>query len=355
MKSKRKTPSARPTKKRYGLFALYILYVLILLELFSRGFLTIRYKASFFDPGDYIYGFYPELKMNVEALEESDYADFRVLVLGGSVISHEFCPIDSILHRRLYNQTTRPIRVYNLASRAHTSLDSYYKYERLKNYRWDLVILYHNINELRANNCPPGKFRDDYSHYAWYHELNTFHAHPEMNVVTFPLSLHLLYNTVRQWMGMVEYLPRHSPKPEMVRFGTDIRSAVPFRHYMSGILDMAREKRDKVLLMTFAYHIPQDYEYEKFKEKQLDYSDHTHPLELWGSPAGVVEGLAVHNEIIRDLANEYSETVCFFDQNARLTKGKVNFRDVCHLTLEGGVEFVDNLQYDLPPCLWPEY
>lgn len=352
-KKKKTTAEKQPLKKPVAI-ALYVVYLVILLEIFSRAFLVIRYEASFFKPGDYIYGFYPELTKITEAVKKSEYTDFRILILGGSVISHEFCPIDSILHRRLLNQTNRPIRIYNLAMSAHTTLDSYYKYEKLKDYRFDLVIPYHGINELRTNNCPPEMFRDDYSHYAWYHELNTFYAHPELSIVTFPLSVHLLYNLTAQKVGGIEYLPRHAPSPDNVAYGVDIKSAVPFRKNLTDIIELAKEKgRDKVLLMTFANYIPDDYEIEKFDQKQLDYADHTHPVELWGSPLAIFTGLEKHNQIIRELAAEYAGDICFFDQDSALVDGKENFRDVCHLTLQGGANFVDNLRYDLPPCLWP--
>ena len=51
---------------------------------------------------------------------------------------------------------------------AHTTLDSYLKHKALHNKTFDVVVIYHGINEVRANNSPPEIFKPDYSHYAWY-------------------------------------------------------------------------------------------------------------------------------------------------------------------------------------------
>jgi hypothetical protein len=349
-----KTSRNRKTWKAVGRVALYLLYVLILLELFSRAFLGIRYEASFFMPGDYIYHFYPELKNAIQELKNSEYSDFRLLILGGSVISHRYCPIDSVFRDRLMTQTNRPVQVYNLAVEAHTTLDSYYKYRRLNDYRLDLVVIYQSINELRTNNCPPEMYRDDYSHYAWYDELNTFQRHPEMSWVAFPVVCHQIYNVTREMLGLTEYLPRHAPSKEMVQYGTNIRSAQSFRHNLSAIIEIARGKWDKVLLMTFAYYLPPDYDSAKFDQKLLDYADHMYPVELWGSLAAVRQGLEAHNKVLRELGKAFPE-VLLIDQDSMLVKNDTNFRDVCHLTVDGGIHLVDNLRFDLPDFLWPEH
>ncbi len=333
------------------MFGVYVLYLLVLVEILSRVFLAVRYDASFFEPQDYIYHFYPELKTAEEGLAKGSYDGFRVLILGGSVISHKYSVIDSLLYERLKGLSDRRVELYNVAVKAHTSLDSYHKYRYLKNTRFDLVAIYQGINELRTNNCPDDMFRDDYSHCAWYRELNTFDSHPELSVVTFPVALNLLYSKAKESLGIIECIPRHEPAREMFRYGIDIKSAGPFRHNISGILDMAQDKSEKVLLMTFAYHIPANYTRERFDNKMLDYSEHMHPIELWGSPVGIHKGLEIHNAIIRELSREYPFAL-LVDQANLLVKGRDNFDDVCYLARPGAEEFVDNMLGDLPNYLW---
>ncbi|UCE23827.1 MAG: hypothetical protein JSU74_11090, partial [Candidatus Zixiibacteriota bacterium] len=146
MPSPDETPKQpRPTKRRWSIL-LYVVYLAVLLEIFGRLFLVMRYDTSFFKPQEFIYHYYPELRVADESLDNERAPDFRVLILGGSVISHEYAHIDSLLYTWLAAATGQRVEVFNMAMRAHTSLDSYYKYRHLQNQHWDLVVFYQNIN-----------------------------------------------------------------------------------------------------------------------------------------------------------------------------------------------------------------
>jgi hypothetical protein len=89
----------------------------------------------------------------------------------------------------------------------------------------------------------------------------------------------------------------------------DPRSAVSFRHNLGAILDLAKQRGDRVLLVTFATYVPENYSLEAFKEKRLDYGLHLTPIDVWGDREHVLQTVAVHNEIVRSLAAQHEEVV----------------------------------------------
>ena len=148
-------------------------------------------------------------------------------------------------------------RVHNLADPSQTSRDSYYKYLHLADKRFDLVVLYHGINEVRANNAPPDVFREDYSHYHWYREVNRVHARREIDVVAFPLVLSHAASRVWEMLGLVTYVPKDSPREDWIEHGSEIKTVPSFRHHVESIVDLARDRQEPLVLMTFAFHVPE--------------------------------------------------------------------------------------------------
>lgn len=331
--------------------ATYFVYLIILIEIASRAFLALRYDTSFFRPQDFIYQFYPELKIAERGIARGNPDAFRILYLGGSVISSQYCKVDSILGSMIAARTNRMIESCNMAVKAQTSLDTWYKYRHLEKYPFDLVVLYHGINELRTNNCPGEMYRNDYSHYSWYHELNTLMQHSELKFISFPATVHLLCHKTEGVCGLHQYLPRHEPPDEWTKYGLNIRSADALRANLEAVIKRAGENGQRLAFMSFAYHIPDNYSKENFAQKQLDYADHLHPIELWGNPVCVKRGLRVHNEVLRELGTKYPH-VCFIDQDSLLERGKENFRDVCHLTRQGAEKFAENIFDGLSSKFW---
>ena len=55
--------------------------------------------------------------------------------------------------------------------------------------RWDLVLVYHGINDVVLNNCPPGAFRADYSiAYRRYGMQYDLKRHPEVGYFALPYT-----------------------------------------------------------------------------------------------------------------------------------------------------------------------
>ena len=132
----------------------------------SRGYWSLRKDAPFFSPTRYFY--YPELR-DIERIKiDNNDKCFDILLLGGSVLNRNWGNISHLFLEKVTYAKKQKIRVHNLSEPGHTSRDSYFKYRNLFDKKFDLVLIYHGINDLRLNNCPPHIYKADYSHYSWY-------------------------------------------------------------------------------------------------------------------------------------------------------------------------------------------
>ena len=139
-------------------------------------------------------------------------------------------------------------------------------------------------------------------------------------------------------------MPTIAPKEEWLKYGADIKTRNCFKRNIEAILAIAQEKHEQILLMSFAYYVPQDYSLDKFTKKQLDYGylPLSAPVEEWGSPMNIIKGLQVHNDVIREMALFYPDIV-YVDQEGLMPKNGVYFGDICHFTRQGCEQFVDNM------------
>ncbi len=325
-------------KKIIGYFSILLILVL-LLEIVFRSYFAFYFKTPFFKPSEIVNHYYPELK-KLDKIYDSEKV-FNVLILGGSVITYGFSDIQPILQERLSSLTNQTVRIYNLAKPAHASLDSYHKINQREIKGIDLVLFYHGINELRANNCPPELFQTNYEHFSWYKEIALVTNNTSKDYFTTLFGL--------QWIGIqlskkiTGNVPTHFPKAEWVHYGKDIKTKESFEQNIRRILERAQQYGIPVLLNTFAYHQVDNYSKEAFLNKKLDYGSHLCLTESWGAEANVVHGLVVHNHVIKKIISEGQEGIYFFDMEKHLTKNSTNFNDICHITSKASKEFVDLL------------
>ena len=346
----RPNPIARGRRSRFLLTLLIIFISVVCAELTARAYWRLRHRVPVRDPARILYAFYPELR-RIDALRPTrDDEFFDILFLGGSALNSDWVPdLDSAwgqigqqLREQLAYKGQRKVRIFNLAMPGHTSRDSWLKYATLAEARFDLVLVYHGINEARANNAPPQIFRPDYAHYSWYRVVNALASYHGRAAFALPYTLRYIAIGVQHALTKGRYVPTHSPREDWVRYGDVPRSAQSFRHNLSAVLDTAARRDDRVLLMTFATYVPDNYSRDAFLQKRLDYGLHLAPIELWGVREHVLATVAVHNEIVRKLATEHAN-VWFVDQ-ARLMAGVPGyFNDPCHLTVLGSARFVENL------------
>lgn len=329
-------------------FRVVLLFMLLGIgECGSRAFWLVRGVPVIGQGANLHLSFYPEIGAVRRAAAEAREGSFRVLLLGGSVLNNDYGDIEHVLRERLSRRLGRHVVVMNLAEPAHTSLDSAIKYSHLADVSFDLVLFYHGINELRANNCPADVYREDYGHFAWYRLIRAAERGRERRYFVLPYTMRFVTSKVMDRLGLGGGIPFHEPADESLAFGCDVKTAGAFRANVERVASLAAEKGERLVLMTFASLVPDDYSREKFDADELAYTSHAFPIELWGSAECVAKGLSVHNEMVREVARERGEVVLVDEARAFPPDG-VLFNDVCHFTHEGCEWFVENLLDGLP-------
>ncbi|MGH2373611.1 MAG: hypothetical protein ACRDIC_09090 [bacterium] len=319
-------------------------------EVASRAFWSMRYHVPFAHPDRILYAFYPELERIDRKNPRPDDGFYDILLLGGSALHRDYGEVEQALQEQLAYAGHRNVRVYNLADRAHTSRDSRLKYAAVGDARFDLVLVYDGINEARANNAPPEIYRDDYAHYAWYEVVNTLAPYHRSAQFALPYTLRYLQVGLRHAVAPDRYAPTEAPRPEWRQYGRNYRSVMSLEHNLNIVLRIAARHGDRVMLMTYATYVPDDYTPEAFQEKRLAYGLHLIPIELWGRREDVMGAVAAQNAVVRGLAERHRD-VLFVDQATLMAGSPLYFNDACHLTVAGSSKFVENLLPHLLPLL----
>ncbi|MFH2060979.1 MAG: hypothetical protein ABIJ59_19075 [Pseudomonadota bacterium] len=332
-------------------FVLFFIFIIIvIMEVTVRGFWHIRYGVPFRDPDLILYSYYPELRFvdHWKPSHQDDYLD--ILLLGGSVLDLSWGTVHHELREQLARAGYHKVRIFNLAKPAHTSRDSLLKYAALGQSRFELVVFYHGINESRTNNVPPELFRQDYSHYSWYEFVNDLSRFHNRAFIALPYTLRHMAIRLKQIIKKNNYILEDAPSKEWVGYGETINSAKSFENNLKAILELASKQNDKVMLMTFAVHIPADYTDEGFKTIRLDYLTHRFPVKLWGAPQNVLKSVTAHNEVVKRLISRHKK-ILFVDQANLMKKSFQYFNDACHLTTLGSSMFVKHLLEVFLPTL----
>jgi hypothetical protein len=249
----------------------------------------------------------------------------RVLTLGGSALFNR--RMTERLKDRFSRVGTEGIEILGAALRTHTTASSILKHKLFSKYKSDFVLIYHGINDLWANHVLNEDFKADYSHLNPWYKRNYCLDHS--------IICRLTYNN---WIYR---------KPAAVvrrKFGGSPGEKV-FRRNLVTLIKAARENGSVPILMTFAWTIPDGYTQESFRSGSLGYNNPTSydswPVEFWGPPEYVRDGLQAHNKIIREISR--TENVVLIDQEHMIGKDLYWFGDVCHLSEEGTDRFINNI------------
>lgn len=351
VENKPEQPKQKSLPRRLVKLAIFLVYLLIIAEIGSRVYWKIKRDIPFFNsPNDWYSRFYDELKESdvLNADLRRDNGKFDVLLLGGSALDrvhYSQARESRVFQEALSKITGKEVRVFNLANPGLTTRDSLTKYRLLKDKHFDLVVVYHAINDTRLNNCPPEKFRDDYTHSGWYKQIDRMRAYqPMLTYFTLPYTIEYTIIHILSSKKIGVYLPRHRPLKSWIAHSTDIKTAWPFEANIQKILNISARRSQPILLLTFGWYIPENYNLLDCKAKKLDYADSPRPsaVELWGSIKGVKKGLAVHNNIIRKLADRNPRAM-FVDVEMLIPKAGDNFNDVCHLSEKGKVLLMQSI------------
>ena len=293
---------------------------------------------------------YPRRPTGINGLEDPGFTrrrpegEFRILALGASAfVTRSFQPE----FQRLLNESPffrsrgLRVRVVSTGVPAHMTFDSLWKYRYwYRGTDFDLVIFYHAINDARANNYPRGVFRDDYAQMPYYRQyapvFEWIGRHPLLSrsfFLTFLVKL-----GARAWIQVAPAFQREAPYTDprddpWLAEGADIKTAAVFERNLEEVLALARERRQRVLLLTYASYVPADYSNQKFLAKQGDYTfmPESIAIEVWGRKDNVVKAIEAHNAVIRKVASQHPEVI-FFDMERFMPKDRLHFIDVCHWT-----------------------
>jgi len=324
---------------RLGVLAVLTVLVLGVLELSARAYWCINKKVPLLRTERIWNTFFPEIEASKVAQVAPLHGDssFDVLLLGPSVLQENFGDIGPRLQAALAGQLGLPVRVINLARMGMTSRDSYLKYRRLSDKRFDLVVFYDGINDVYLNACPRRRYRSDYTHCPRYEQLAMLETHCEHNILVFPYTLRYLSSMLLDKLNLSS-----RPRVQWHHHGSTIRTPKSFAQNYDEMLAIARERHEPVLLMTFAYYLDPNYTDAAFKARALDYANHVSPVALWGTPENVTRTMDQQNEVIRGLAAGNGDFF-FVDQQKLMPSGKRYYHDICHFTEEGCARFVDNI------------
>ncbi len=324
---------------RLAVLLTFFLVGVIGLELLCRAYWRIARNVPPLHSEQIWLSYFPEVVSSgvSEAPESRDDDTFDVLFLGASVLHEAFGDIATRLQAVLEAKLHRPVRVFNLAYPGRTTRDSALKYERLSAKRFDLVVVYHGINDTYLNNCPRKVFRADYTHAPRFEQIALLEQHPEHRYLVLPYTARFLKSRWSQQLKLST-----EPGPKWHHHGADLKTPASFEANLRRIVETADERGDPLLLMTFASHIPPDYSEERFRERKLDYAQHVSPLRLWGRAGTVPAALAAHNAVIRRLAASRPD-ILFVDQQKLMPAGKRYYNDPCHFTTAGCRRFTDHI------------
>ncbi len=268
-----------------------------------------------------------------------DYTDegAHVLLIGGSVLY--FAGLDG----RIESAFDPPAHVYNLAQTAHSSLDARTKLEWAleHGYRFDYVIFYEAINDVRANNVPPDRFDLEYNHYFFYRRVNTVFSgrKPWLRALLHSSLFYRAYELASD-LGSTRMFGRGLlhlafPREDWLRFGGEIKSAESYRLNLTSIADLCEQHGAKLIVPHYIY----DPRLDQWANGKLAWTDDqaNRYTEQWGLAENVRKGIQAHNRVIEELSGRFH----FVDTSPLERPG--NFVDPCHLTPEANQQLIDIL------------
>lgn len=337
----------RKGKSNFPLYSIGVLLTYLFLEIIGRvGGMFLG--LPFWQPKNiYLKKYYPEVRVVMDSIESSQTHDINVLILGGSVISNLWSKSDQRLDSLLSPSfPSKNLRFYNVALPGHTSYDNLIKYKLLKGYPFQLVIYYEAINENRVNNIPTNSFHPDYSHMKWFEELGILGRHPEINYTILPYIIDRSFVTIKSMLTHKIYINETYVPKEYHQYASEIRTAPTYKKNIAELVSLVQERKEKVLLMTYASFFP-DVKLENKKEIYAYFAGckFASAMDLWGNPYNVKKGIAIHNQELMAVARKNNLT--YLDMATIMPANRLFFCDICHLSDAGATFFCEQIKQEI--------
>lgn len=325
------TKKERGLKKNVIFLLIIILFCLLGLEGVSRSLVAAKNNLSFWHSKKE--AIYPMLHKKFISYSPNDT---NVLLLGGSALWY--------VGNRERNENFSDKHYFNVAFSGHSSLDSLHKYKYLisQGYKFDYVVFYHGINEVKFNNIPKSLYLDNYDHVLFYRLANSVFKHENPFLSTFLQSSlgFRLYQYYIQLKYIHKSIPAGGITKKWILFGKDIQTSLTFKNNLSKIMQLAKSENATLITPQFAFHVPQNYSNELFSDHSLGYQRNHHKksnccaIEIWGEPSNVVKGIETHNEIISRLQDNF-----VYVDTSNMSADINNFYDICHFSRKGEKKF----------------
>lgn len=215
--------------------------------------------------------------------------------------------------RMIFNSDS--IYVFNFGRQWYTTLHSLINYEiNLRQYKPDIVILMHNINDLLQNAdfsyLSKGKFREDYGHFMG----------PTVNIFKNNGLFDFYQTKINQ---MWNY------KQRIVFEQDSFPGLVPFTRNINTLIDLALMDSAKIILMTQP-NILTDYMEEEVKKVcQMVNYEAVGEEKQWGYHTAY-SGMNQYNQRIKAIAEKRG--IFFIDLDKYIPKSLVYFTDEVHYT-----------------------
>lgn len=334
-------------KNRLLFYGITSLVLLLILETCLRGYFASEYElpALWLQPDAMLETYYPGIDSTMEAQVAPNNGIADVLFLGGSVLHHRWSTIEPLLKARLENAMHCPVKIHNMGIPAHTSRDSRIKNELLEDKAYDAILLYHGINETRFNNCPAEFFQSDYTHVEFYRNVHSVTG-PLSSISIIPHAIAFIKLAWMRKYSSQELVPFHLPEnKEWEQYGKTARTSATFAANYSAIMQSASQRGIPVVAPSFAMYVPTSDSAIAHLDALVANEILSCNTNIWGIPENVQNAIMAHNQALNTLctAENAPELLYCVDMDEELSKNTTNFRDICHLTTEGSMEFVDIL------------
>ncbi|WP_198034395.1 hypothetical protein [Dyadobacter tibetensis] len=164
-----------------------------------------------------------------------------------------------------------------------------------------------------------------------------------MKFTIIPYVLDLVFTEIKSLIIKQQYIPMETVDPQFMDYGSGVKTAESYENNLSEICQLAKEKKEQLLLVEYAPYFPAGQNLTGREEDKQAFANcyGMSPVTTWGRPENVQKAIDIHNEILLKVSKK--EQIPYLDMSKKLPKHKVMYCDVCHLSEIGAQVFYKEL------------